>query len=87
MIKTIYLSNEEIAISGLDGNHVHIKNFNSVPCYASKTPGITPESDDVLTISGGTSGTLENIDGIIYLVGTDSGKIMIYSNNDVTNPF
>ena len=58
MIKTIHLSDTEITVDGLDGQHAHIRNFDSVSVYVSKTPGIVPDADGVLRVKGGTTGTL-----------------------------
>lgn len=87
MIKTIHLTNSEVSVVGLDGQHVHIRNFGSTSVYVSKTPGIVPDTDGVLRISGGTSGTLSGVDGVIHLIGSDEQTVLIYSTDDIRSPF
>ena len=86
MIKTLMLEEAEIEISGLDGQHAHIKNSGSSSVYISKNPGITPGGNDVLRVFGGESATLYNIEGTIYAYGPFN-EILVYSNNEVKRPF
>lgn len=87
MIKTIHLADGEISVINLDGQHVHIRNFGSTSVYVSKTPGIVPDADGVLRISGGTSGTLSGVNGVIHLLGSDEQTVLIYSTDDIRSPF
>ena len=87
MIKTILLSDTEIRVDGLDGQHAHIRNFDSVSVYVSKTPGIVPDTDGVLRVAGGTNATLYNIDGTIYLTGSSGATVVVYTSDDVRSPF
>ena len=86
MIKTVELNGTEIEVTGLDGVNAHILNTNSTSIYVSKSSGIEPGKDGVMRIYGGTSHSLFDISGTIYIYG-ESGAAQIYSNSSADNPF
>ena len=83
--KTINLIGTEVAVTGLDGAHAHIRNDSTDTIYASKMPGITAGADGVASIPAGQADTLRGISGAVYLLGT--GSVLIQSDDYVTSPF
>lgn len=83
--KTINLTGAEVAVTGLDGAHAHIRNDGTEVIYAAKTAGITAGADGVASIPAGQSDTIRGISGAVYLLGT--GSVLIQSDDYVTSPF
>ena len=83
--KTINLTGAEVAVTGLDGAHAHIRNDGTEVIYAAKTAGITAGADGVASIPAGQSDTLRGISGAVYLLGT--GSVLIQSDDYVASPF
>ena len=85
MTKTITLTGAEVAVTGLDGAHAHIRNDGTEVIYAAKTAGITAGADGVASIPAGQADTLRGISGAVYLLGT--GSALIQSDDYVESPF
>ena len=85
MTKTINLTGAEVAVTGLDGAHAHIRNDSTDTIYAAKTAGITAGADGVASIPAGQADTLRGISGAVYLLGT--GSVLIQSDDYVESPF
>ena len=83
--KTINLTGAEVAVTGLDGAHAHIRNDGTEVIYAAKTAGITAGADGVASIPAGQSDTIRGISGAVYLLGT--GSVLIQSDDYVASPF
>ena len=83
--KTITLTGAEVAVTGLDGAHAHIRNDGTEVIYAAKTAGITAGADGVASIPAGQSDTIRGISGAVYLLGT--GSVLIQSDDYVASPF
>ena len=83
--KTITLTGAEIAVTGLDGAHAHIRNDGADVIYAAKTAGITAGADGVLSIPAGQAATVYGISGTVYMMGTGSAQII--SNDYSELPF
>ena len=83
--KTINLTGAEVAVTGLDGAHAHIRNDSTDTIYAAKTAGITAGADGVASIPAGQSDTIRGISGAVYLLGT--GSVLIQSDDYVASPF
>lgn len=83
--KTINLTGAEVAVTGLDGAHAHIRNDSTDTIYAAKMPGITAGADGVASIPAGQADTLRGISGAVYLLGT--GSALIQSDDYVESPF
>ena len=83
--KTINLTGAEVAVTGLDGAHAHIRNDGTEVIYAAKTAGITAGADGVASIPAGQSDTIRGISGTVYLLGT--GSVLIQSDDYVASPF
>ena len=83
--KTINLTGAEVAVTGLDGAHAHIRNDSTDTIYAAKTAGITAGADGVASIPAGQADTLRGISGKVYLLGT--GSALIQSDDYVESPF
>lgn len=83
--KTITLTGAEVAVTGLDGAHAHIRNDDTEVIYAAKTAGITAGADGVASIPAGQSDTIRGISGALYLLGT--GSVLIQSDDYVASPF
>ena len=83
--KTINLTGAEVAVTGLDGAHAHIRNDGTEVIYAAKTAGITAGADGVASIPAGQSDTIRGISGAVYLLGT--GSALIQSDDYVVSPF
>ena len=83
--KTITLTGAEIAVTGLDGAHAHIRNDGTDVIYAAKTAGITAGADGVLGIPAGQAATVYGISGTVYMLGTGSAQII--SNDYSELPF
>lgn len=83
--KTITLTGAEVAVTGLDGAHAHIRNDGTEVIYAAKTAGITAGADGVASIPAGQSDTIRGISGAVYLLGT--GSALIQSDDYVVSPF
>ena len=83
--KTITLTGAEVAVTGLDGAHAHIRNDGTEVIYAAKTAGITAGADGVASIPAGQSDTIRGISGAVYLLGT--GSALIQSDDYVASPF
>ena len=83
--KTITLTGAEVAVTGLDGSHAHIRNDSTDTIYAAKTAGITAGADGVASIPAGQADTLRGISGAVYLLGT--GSALIQSDDYVESPF
>lgn len=83
--KTITLTGAEVAVTGLDGAHAHIRNDSTDTIYAAKMPGITAGADGVASIPAGQADTLRGISGAVYLLGT--GSALIQSDDYVESPF
>lgn len=83
--KTITLTGAEVAVTGLDGAHAHIRNDSTDTIYAAKTAGITAGADGVASIPAGQADTLRGISGAVYLLGT--GSALIQSDDYVESPF
>ena len=83
--KTITLTGAEIAVTGLDGAHAHIRNDGTDVIYAAKTSGITAGADGVLGIPAGQAATVYGISGTVYMLGTGSAQII--SNDYSELPF
>lgn len=83
--KTINLTGAEVAVTGLDGAHAHIRNDGTEVIYAAKTAGITAGADGVASIPAGQSDTIRGISGALYLLGT--GSVLIQSDDYVASPF
>ena len=83
--KTITLTGAEVAVTGLDGAHAHIRNDSTDTIYAAKMPGITAGADGVASIPAGQADTLRGISGKVYLRGT--GSALIQSDDYVESPF
>lgn len=83
--KTINLTGAEVAVTGLDGAHAHIRNDSTDTIYAAKTAGITAGADGVASIPAGQADTLRGISGAVYLLGT--GSALIQSDDYVESPF
>ena len=83
--KTINLTGAEVAVTGLDGAHAHIRNDSTEVIYAAKTAGITAGADGVASIPAGQSDTIRGISGAVYLLGT--GSVLIQSDDYVASPF
>lgn len=83
--KTITLTGAEVAVTGLDGAHAHIRNDSTDTIYASKMPGITAGADGVASIPAGQADTIRGISGAVYLLGT--GSALIQSDDYVESPF
>ncbi|MGN1109924.1 MAG: hypothetical protein ACI4RK_11145 [Oscillospiraceae bacterium] len=83
--KTITLTGAEVAVTGLDGAHAHIRNDSAEVIYAAKTAGITAGADGVASIPAGQADTIRGISGTIYLLGT--GSALIQSDDYVASPF
>lgn len=84
-VKTINLTGAEVAVTGLDGAHAHIRNDGTEVIYAAKTAGITAGADGVASIPAGQSDTIRGISGAVYLLGT--GSVLIQSDDYVASPF
>ena len=85
MTKTINLTGAEVAVTGLDGAHAHIRNDGTDTIYAAKTAGITAGADGVASIPAGQDFTLCGISGTVHLLGT--GSVQLVSNDYVPSPF
>ena len=48
--KTINLTGAEVAVTGLDGSHAHIRNDGTAAVYASTAPGVTAGADGVICL-------------------------------------
>ena len=83
--KTITLTGAEVAVTGLDGAHAHIRNDGTEVIYAAKTADITAGADGVASIPAGQSDTIRGISGAVYLLGT--GSVLIQSDDYVASPF
>ena len=83
--KTINLTGAEVAVTGVDGAHAHIRNDSTDTIYVSKTAGITAGADGVASIPAGQSDTIRGISGAVYLLGT--GSVLIQSDDYVASPF
>ena len=83
--KTINLTGAEVAVTGLDGAHAHIRNDGTEVIYAAKTAGMTAGADGVASIPAGQSDTIRGISGAVYLLGT--GSVLIQSDDYVASPF
>ena len=83
--KTINLTGAEVAVTGLDGAHAHIRNDGTEVIYAAKTAGITTGADGVLSIPAGQAATVYGISGTVYMLGTGSAQII--SNDYSELPF
>ena len=83
--KTITLTGAEIAVTGLDGAHAHIRNDGTDVIYAAKTAGITAGADGVMAVLAGSSAALYGISGRVYLLGT--GSVQLVSSDYVESPF
>ena len=83
--KTINLTGAEVAVTGLDGAHAHIRNDGTEVIYAAKTAGITAGADGVASIPAGKDFTLYGISGTVHLLGT--GSVQLVSNDYVPSPF
>lgn len=83
--KTITLTGAEVAVTGLDGAHAHIRNDSTDTIYAAKTAGITAGADGVASIPAGQADTIRGISGKVYLLGT--GSALIQSDDYVESPF
>ena len=83
--KTIALTSTQVAVTGLDGAHAHIRNDGTEVIYAAKTADITAGADGVASIPAGQSDTIRGISGTVYLLGT--GSVLIQSDDYVVSPF
>ena len=83
--KTINLTGAEVAVTGLDGAHAHIRNDGTDVIYAAKAAGITAGADGVLGIPAGQAATVYGISGTVYMLGTGSAQII--SNDYSELPF
>lgn len=83
--KTITLTGSEVAVTGLDGAHAHIRNDSTDVIYAAKTPGITAGADGVASIPAGKGISIYGISGTIYLFGI--GSALVVSNDYTERPF
>lgn len=83
--KTITLTGAEVAVTGLDGAHAHIRNDSTDTIYAAKMPGITAGADGVLSIPAGQAATVTGISGALYLLG--SGSATVVSSDYTESPF
>ena len=83
--KTINLTGAEVAVTGLDGAHAHIRNDGTEVIYVAKTAGITTGADGVLSIPAGQAATVYGISGTVYMLGTGSAQII--SNDYSELPF
>ena len=83
--KTITLTGAEIAVTGLDGAHAHIRNDGADVIYAAKAAGISAGADGVLSIPAGQAATVYGISGTVYMLGTGSAQII--SNDYSELPF
>lgn len=84
-IKTIVMTGTEIAVTGLDGAHVHIRNDGADTIYAAKVSGIIAGASGTLSIPAGQAGTIRGIAGTVYLLGT--GSVTVFSDDYATSPF
>ncbi len=84
-VKSIILSGQETAVTGLAGTNAAIRNDGADTIYAAKKPGITPGADGVLSIPAGGSAVLLGITGNLYLSGT--GYAMLITSDYRENPF
>lgn len=75
MIKTIILNGSEVKVSGPDGDNAEIHNFGMGTVYASKSPNITADADNVIAVSSGAIDGLTGTRGTIYLLG--KGKVQV----------
>lgn len=75
MIKTISLSGAEVKVEGLDGQNTVIRNLGSSAVYASVSPGIVADADEVAVISAGVAINLYGTNGTVYLYG--NGKVQL----------
>ena len=83
--KTINLTGAEVAVTGLDGSHAHIRNDGTDVIYAAKAAGISAGADGVLGIPAGQAATVYGISGTVYMLGTGSAQII--SNDYSELPF
>lgn len=75
MIKTIILNGSEVKVSGPDGDNAEIHNFGMGTVYASKSPNITADADNVIAVSSGAIDGLTGTRGTVYLLG--KGKVQV----------
>ncbi|MGN1340720.1 MAG: hypothetical protein ACI4WS_10540 [Oscillospiraceae bacterium] len=84
-VKTISLTGAEVAVTGLDGAHAHIRNDGADTIYAAKTAGITEGASGVASVPAGHDITIYGITGTVYLKGT--GSVLVVSSDYVQSPF
>lgn len=84
-VKTITMTGVEVAVTGLDGTHAHIRNDGTDTIYAAKTARITAGADGVASIPAGQADTIRGISGTVYLLGT--GSVLVQSDDYVASPF
>ncbi|MDE7362971.1 MAG: hypothetical protein K2N38_13675 [Oscillospiraceae bacterium] len=75
MVKTVILDGPELKVSGPDGDNAEIHNFGMSTVYASKSPNITADADNVIAISAGAIDGLSGTHGTVYLLG--KGKVQV----------
>lgn len=65
-----------------------VRNDSSGDVYISKTAGIAPDADGVMSVKAGASTVYAHMDmhaDTVYLLG--KGKVQLHAQNDVINPF
>lgn len=69
--KTIFLTGNELAVTGLSGANAHIRNDSKSVVYAAKMPGVSAGADEVTPIPAGQSVSVRGIiGGAVCLLGT-----------------
>ena len=83
--KTINLTGAEVAVTGLDGAHAHIRNDSTDTIYAAKTAGITAGADGVVSIPAGQAAAIYGACGAVYLLG--AGSVQLVGSDYTACPF
>lgn len=78
-IKTLTLSAAEVKVDGIDGQNTIVQNLGNSSVYASVSPGIVANADDVAEIPAGGALNIYGTCGTIYLKG--AGKVQLFGTD------
>ena len=74
-IKTINLTGSEVAVK-VGGGNAEIRNNGTETLYASASSGIVAGADGVVSIPAGSSVTVTDTCGTVYILGTGSAEVV-----------